>query len=103
MRVSELRHNIEIQEKTTTTDEAGGFSEVWTAKYSLRAAIWPVSAKEFRENMRLQTDCTHNIRIRYRSGITTKMRILFGSRIFDIKGILNIEERNNWLDITCNE
>ena len=103
MKIADLRHQIEIQEKTAVSDGAGGQTETWSKLYELWAAIWPISAKETRENMRFETNITHNIRIRYREGITTAMIVVFGTRAFDIKGIINLEERNIWLDMVCNE
>lgn len=66
-------------------------------------AIWPVSSKESRENMRVGATATHNIRMYYRPGIDSTMRILFGSRSFEIKGIINPEEADIYLDLVCEE
>ena len=72
------------------------FSKPW-------AAIWPVSSKEMRENMREELVVSHNIRIRYQAGVLPTMTILFGVRKFEIKGIINKDEANKWLDMVCNE
>lgn len=98
-----MRHKIQIQEKTQVSDGMGGFTETWATVNEVWAAIWPVSAKESRENMRVEANITHNIRIRYRTGIVHAMRVLFGSRTFEIKGLINPDERNIWLDMVCNE
>ena len=103
MKIAELRHQIIIQEKVQTADGMGGFTEVLTTIHETWAAIWPVSAKETRENMRIEANISHNIRIRYRSGITHAMIVVFGTRAFEIKSIVNFEEQNIWLDMVCNE
>jgi SPP1 family predicted phage head-tail adaptor len=84
-------------------DGMGGFTETLNTVHETWAAIWPVSAKETRENMRVEANVSHNIRIRYRSGITHAMIVVFGTRIFEINGLINIDERNIWLDMVCNE
>jgi len=95
-----LRHKITIQESTEVADGLGGFSVVWTDLFDARAAIWPLSAKESLDAMKLESVITSKIRIRYRDGITSKNRIKFGSRIFNIKGKpINPDERNKMLDI----
>jgi SPP1 family predicted phage head-tail adaptor len=66
-------------------------------------AIWPVRSKEIRENMRVGAKTTHNIRMPYRAGIAHDMRVKYGDRSFDIKGIVNPEERNIYLDLVCEE
>jgi SPP1 family predicted phage head-tail adaptor len=47
---------------------------------------------------------TNKIRIWYRAGITSKNRIVFGSRIFNIKGApINYDEKNRTLDFLVTE
>lgn len=67
------------------------------------AAIWPVGAKEARENMRTGATVTHNIRILHRFGVDSAMQVLFNNRIFDIKGLVNFNEDNLFLDLVCEE
>ncbi len=67
------------------------------------AAIWPASAKEMRENMRTGVNITHSIRMWYQSGVTHDMRVRYGTRIFEIKGAVNPEEKSIYLDMVCNE
>lgn len=102
-RIADLRHQILIREKQLVDDGYGGQTETLVTIHDTWAAIWPVSAKEARESMRTESNVTHNIRIRYRTGITHAMIVVFGTRTFEIKGIVNIEERNILLDLVCNE
>lgn len=103
MKIAELRHFIKFQHKVQTSDDMGGFTHTWETYKEMMAAIWPVSSKELRENMRMNSSTTHNIRIRYTPGITSKMKINFNDRVFDIQGILNPDEKNQWLDLVCDE
>jgi SPP1 family predicted phage head-tail adaptor len=48
-------------------------------------------------------EVTYLITIRYHSGITPKMIVKYGSQYFKIAGIVNVEERNQFLEITCIE
>lgn len=106
MRAGQLRHRIAIQESTDTPDGAGGFTSSWadiSGMESVPAAIWPLSSKESLDSMKLELSVTHKIRIRYRSGITAKNRIKFGSRYFNIISLINPDERNRILDILAIE
>lgn len=67
------------------------------------AAIWPTRAKETRENMREGVTVSHTIRIRYVPGILPTMKIRFGARVFEIRGIINPDEANRCLDMVCDE
>ena len=66
------------------------------------AQITPVSGREYLTQM-LENTVSHKIYCRYRAGLSPKMRILFGKRIFRIISILNWEERNVGLTIMCEE
>jgi SPP1 family predicted phage head-tail adaptor len=101
--ITALNKRISIVTQTTTDDGMGGEIETDSVFCLTWAAIWPVSSKEMRENMREVSNVTHNIRIRYRPGVLHTMTLLFGSRKFEIKGIINPDEANKWLDMVCNE
>jgi len=107
MRAGALRHRVDIQEQTETSDGMGGFSITWASKTgmgSVPARIMPLTSKEQLDSMKLESVITNKIRIRYRAGITSANRILFGSRIFQIKGApINYDEKNITLDFLVTE
>ena len=107
MKAGGLRHRVDIQQKTQTANGMGGFSTTWTSVTglgSVPAAIWPLSSKEQLDAMKLESVITNKIRIRYRAGITAANRIVYGSRIFNIKGApINYDERNKTLDLLVTE
>lgn len=103
-RRAEFRHTISIYKNVAgAADGLGHSTPTATLVLTTKAAIWPVSASESRANMRNETNVTHNIRIDYQSGILADMWVVFGTRTFAIKGFVNPEERNIYLDIICNE
>lgn len=101
---AQLNKLVEIFSETDVDDGLGGsvtggaavFCTVW-------AAIWPTRAKESRKNMREGVTVSHTIRIRYLPGILTTMKIRFGTRVFEIRGIINPDESNRYLDMVCDE
>lgn len=88
-------------------DGLGGFTVTWTdiaGMDSVPAHIMPLTSKEQLDAMKLESVITNKIRIRYRAGITSKHRIVFGTRIFNIKGApINWDERNKTLDFLVTE
>jgi SPP1 family predicted phage head-tail adaptor len=99
-----LRHAIEIQKRTMTSSGMGlNDTETWTKRHSTRAEFINVGGRFKVESMRveMQIDCIW--RIRYLSNIDKSDRIKFGDRYFEIKHILNPEERNIELKIYCEE
>ena len=67
--------------------------------YSCMAAIWPLRTGETIKNMRDEVKLSGKIRIWYKSGITADMEIHHGTRVYEIKGIINPDEANLYLDI----
>jgi SPP1 family predicted phage head-tail adaptor len=94
---------ITINTQTNADDGLGGSADTPLKFCDTWAQILPMTAKEARENMRLEANITHNIRIRYKTGITAKMTVTFGSRTFEITGVINPKEANKWIDMVCNE
>jgi SPP1 family predicted phage head-tail adaptor len=103
MRAGLLRHQITVQEQSATNDGMGGETLTWSDLFKTRAAIWPTSSRERIDAMKQELQITHKIRIRYRSGMTSKNRVKFGSRIFNIISFLNPDERNIMIDMLCTE
>jgi len=106
MRAGNLRHVIDIQDATETPDGMGGVTVVWAAitnGANLRAAIWPLRGSERIEAMKVEVAISHKIRIRYHSGITAEMRIKHGIRYFNIKSIINPDERNIMVEMMAEE
>jgi len=51
----------------------------------------------------VNAEVTGKISIRYLAGITPKMRVKHGNRIFDIVSMINPEERNRELQLMVKE
>lgn len=108
MRAGQLRHTIAIQEATEAADGMGGSSVTWanvSGMGKVPASIWSLKAMERLDAMKLEHQVTHRVRIRYRSGITAKMRVNWSdkSKTFNIIGFVNPDERNIMLELLCLE
>jgi SPP1 family predicted phage head-tail adaptor len=67
------------------------------------ASIRPMKGYEKFQTGQLDTPGLSKVRIRYRAGVTTKHRFLFGTRVLTIKEVINVDEQDDWLDITTIE
>ena len=101
----EFRHPIIIQKLNKIRNEYGEISEEkWMNFLELRAAIYPISGKDFFSAETLNSEVTHKINIRYVEGITSAMRIKFGERYFEIiSPPINFQEKNVLLQMMCKE
>lgn len=102
-----MRHRITFQRFTGEMDDFGdplqGDDSNWIDAAGVWAAIDPVSGREFYAVEQSQSEVSHKIRCRYRAGLTTDMRIKYGSRRFKIISIIDWEERHESLLIMCKE
>lgn len=101
-----LRHNITIEQQSTVPDAHGQHTTTWTAVTgleSIKASVEPLRGREFFAADQINSEVTARIRIRYRSGITAKMRVSFESRYYNIEAIIDPEERHEELQLMCSE
>lgn len=94
MRAGQLRARITIQQGTETADTYGGRSYSWSTYATRWAQLRPLKGNEFIAAKQINNDVTGEALIRYTTGITPKMRILYGSRVFEILAVLNTTEKN---------
>lgn len=96
-RIGELRHRMRLEAVSRTPDGAGGADETWTLVAELWAALKPLSGQEGLEADRIAGHVTHEVVVRYRQGVVPAMRLVHGARAFDIRAVIDIEERRRFL------
>ena len=104
MRAGELRRRVSIQQRDATQDTFGQQATSWTDLYTnVPVAIQALSGRELLAAQAVNSEVSHNINLRYLAGITANMRILYGTRIFNITAVMNIDERNKELMLQAAE
>lgn len=101
--ISKFRHRIKFQSLSLVANDSGGQIETWTDFQTVWASIEPKMVKELNFAQRIEPRVDHYIRCRFVAGIVGSMRVVFGSRIFEIKSIVNPEEKNDFLEILAVE
>lgn len=102
MRAGRLRHLAQFQRATVTSNNYGEPVQTWAVLSEDFVAIEPLKGNEKFSAMQVQTDIDTRIIARWHkalSTLTTKDRIVFGSIVYDIKEVLNIDQRNRELHI----
>ncbi len=103
MKAGMLRHRVTIQQATETQNSYGEIVQAWTTVATVWASIEARGVREsFAASQQFAT-ADHIITIRYRSGVTAKMRIVYGSRVFDIQGAVDPDGRKRTLMIYAKE
>ena len=101
--IANLRYKVQLQAPTRTSDGGGGYTESFSTIANLFADIRPQNALERYRQGQVQETVSHRIYIRYRKDIQTNYKILYDNRTFQIKGIKNINERDRFLELFCQE
>ena len=85
-------------------DYIGNQTETWAKVAETWAAIEPLKGDERWAAAYAQATTTHRVTMRPPGiEITPAHRIIFGSRIFEIESVINVEERNRELVLMCVE
>lgn len=103
MKIGDLRHRIELQSYIDTTDVYGKPVRTWSTYATVWAQITPVSSNEQINGLQLNSNASHGVLIRYRPDVQPNHRILFGTRIFNIQGVRNLDEMKIATALVCLE
>ena len=103
VKIADLKKRITFQALTRTGDGQGGWTESWADFATVWASLNPVSAAERMYSQRIEMNVTHKIVIRKMDGLNSEMRIVFGTRIFQIHGIYLDKEELWFINIDAQE
>lgn len=104
MDFSKMRHRITFLKPMGTYKNGMGenvpdykdFITVW-------AFVAPKTGREYDEAQKLRAETTYNVHTRFFAGITADMQIRYNDSILKIESVLNINERNEELQIVASE
>lgn len=103
VRAGDFRNPITIESTSELNDAYGEPDKTWSTFATTWAAIEPQIGKEFFDASQVNAELVTRFRLRYHAGITPAMRVVYNSRNFNIESIVNINERNIELILTCIE
>lgn len=98
-----MDRRITLQSVTRVSDSQGGYTETWANVVDVWAQLNPKKSYERFQALQYESPATHEVIMRYRSGVTNAMRFTYNSRIFHIKEVININEANVYLKLQAIE
>jgi SPP1 family predicted phage head-tail adaptor len=101
--IGALRHRVQLQARQAVVDDFGEPVPNWTTLATVWAHVELMGGRELFAAQQIFPEANASITIRYRSGIDTTMRVLWGSRAFDIVHATDIDERRRVLELTAIE
>lgn len=78
-----------VQTPSDVQSDSGEVTLTWATFDTVWANIVPLNPKEMELGKNFSNTVTHRFTIRYRNDLTNKMRVLYGTRIFYINGIID--------------
>lgn len=105
MQIGKLRHRIELQAKSEPEgqDDYGEVARIWPTIATVWASIEPASGKQLFVAQQVQAEVSHVVTIRYYDGLGPTNRVKFGTRIFAVNFVRNVDERNVYQELYCKE
>jgi head-tail adaptor len=106
--IGDYRHCVTFQNPgAVVPDGDGGFTQAWA---DLVPSIWycsisPASPQDLERFAAgtVITQATHIVKGRYKAGVSSSTRMLFGGRVFSIVGTRNLEERSITMELLAVE
>lgn len=101
MLAGKMREAVTLQQKSVSRGANGEEVVSWSTFASVYAQVQPISGREFVALRQAQSTITHRFRIRWLTGVTTAMRVLWNSQPYDIVEAINVDARNRQLELLC--
>jgi SPP1 family predicted phage head-tail adaptor len=93
IKLSELNHQVTIQQSTNVVDGFGGFIAIWTNYEAIWAKVMPMSfIKNVLQGIKGH-QITHVLIIRFREDLDANIRIIMDDLILEIDKLYELEEQ----------
>lgn len=90
-------------DKERNSTPYGNSIPIWKNVTTVRASVEPLQGREYFSGPFQMGENIIRVRIRYLEGITNKMRIKYGKRLFDIYSVIDSMESHRELQLMCKE
>lgn len=100
---SDLSKRVTLQAATESRDLVGGLVETWAAYATVWAAVRNASGRELWYRQQMAATSVWSIDIRYRGDVTTKHRVVYDDRTFEIRAVVDPDVSRRYLTLACDE
>lgn len=103
MRTGMMRRTVTLRTNVQTANPMGGYTDTPTDIENIPARVSPLQGQEQVDAMQTGMQRPHRFTMRFRDGMTGATQILYDGRTFDIKSVVDPEERHRELQILADE
>lgn len=97
------QHQVILQSATATRDGAGAEVVTWGTVATVWGVVEPLSGREYWAAQQQAAEMSYRVRIRYRAGVLPTWRVLYGSRVFLVLSVIDVNERHEEMQLMCRE
>ena len=103
MEAGKLRHRMAIQSRAGTRGSSGGTVDTWATDFKLSCSLEQLSGRALEAAQATHPESTHEMRTRYKAGITANQRGLFRGKYYDFLNVNDVKELHRELRVLCKE
>ena len=106
IRAGKYNKVITLQKRDYDKERKSGYGSsrpFWKKFAEVRASVEPLQGREYFSGPFQMGENIVRVRIRYIEGVTRKMRIRYGNRVFDIYSVIDSMESHRELQLMCKE
>ncbi len=101
MRAGQLDQRITLEQRVQGQDEFGQPVDTWAPFLTAWAAVEPLAGREFIAAMAAVSEVTARVRLRYRPGVTSAMRVNHGGTLYGITHVADVRSARRELQLMC--
>jgi SPP1 family predicted phage head-tail adaptor len=100
-----MRRIVELQTPVRTPDDDGGFTDLWVTVGTFWAEFAPPAAYNVEKVIGGAVTAVIDFVVRayYHASATSRSRLIEGATIYDVRGVRDIEDRHQWMDLAVTE
>lgn len=106
IRAGKYNKSVILQRRDYEKERKSGYGSsrpFWKKFAEVRASVEPLQGREYFSGPFQMGENIVRVRIRYIEGVTRKMRIRYGNRVFDIYSVIDSMESHRELQLMCKE
>lgn len=101
--IGDLNRRVALQMSLDIPDRGGSVSLTWQTFATVWASMEPAAGDRPIGPDKVDAKLRWIMRVRFRDDVSTGCRVLWGSRVFDVKRVANEDQRGRFLVVTLDE
>ena len=102
MNAGALDQRIVIERRTGATNDWGEpLPDAWLPIITTWAHVQPLTGREYLAAMQNQSETTIRVRLRYRPGVKSAMRVKHGAKLYGIQSVIDVKSTGRELVLMC--